>query len=39
MQKIGQITGIDDYRKATAEAIDTMIRMFNNISNGSAATV
>jgi len=39
MQKIGQITGIDDYRKATTEAIDTMIRMFNNISNGSAATV
>ena len=39
LQKIGQITGIDDYRKATTEAIDTMIRMFNNISNGSAATV
>jgi len=39
LQNIEKITSMEDWKKASQEAIDTMIRMFNNISNGSAATV
>jgi hypothetical protein len=39
MQKIDKVTGIDDFKKASSEVMDIFLRMFNNVSNGSAATI